>query len=168
MDREAWRAPVHGVAKNWTWLEWLKEYSHEVWIPERPLEGLMVQPTWGKGWWKGAKLISTLPLVLSWTTQGACLQSYRLFLRLTVSLRLASNALHCLLCILASFHLLLLTQLPFEAKCWRLDPSLQTQDRFQWRWGRADSPCAASADETLRGILMFGEESGHIQDQLLI
>ena len=23
MDREAWRAAVHGVAKSWTWLEWL-------------------------------------------------------------------------------------------------------------------------------------------------
>ena len=124
----------------------------------------MVQPTWGKGRGKGARLTSTPSLVFLWTTQGACLQSYGLCLRLTVSLRLASNALHCLLCVLASFHLLLLTQLPFEAKCWRLDPSLQTQDRFQWCWGRADSPSAASADETLRGILMFGEESGHIQD----
>ena len=50
------------------------------------------------------------------------------FLRLTVSQRLASNTLHCLRCVLASF-VLLLTQLTFKTTCWRLDPYLQTQDR---------------------------------------
>ena len=27
MDREAWRAAVHGVAKNWTWLSDLTELN---------------------------------------------------------------------------------------------------------------------------------------------
>ena len=27
MDREAWRAAVHGFAKSWTWLSWLRKYK---------------------------------------------------------------------------------------------------------------------------------------------
>ena len=64
---------------------------------------------------------------------------WAVFLRLTVSQRLASNTLHCLRCVLASF-LLLLTQLNFKTKCWRLDPYLQTQDGV---------PVALEADLTL-------------------
>ena len=45
MDREAWRAAIHGVAKSWTWLSdwtelnwteaygWTYENEHEVWRP---------------------------------------------------------------------------------------------------------------------------------------
>ena len=27
MDREAWRAAIHGVAKSWTWLSWTEHWS---------------------------------------------------------------------------------------------------------------------------------------------
>ena len=31
MDREAWRAAVHGVAKSWTWLRDWTELKAELW-----------------------------------------------------------------------------------------------------------------------------------------
>ena len=36
MDREAWRAAIHGVAKNWTWLSYWTELACEP-ISEHPL-----------------------------------------------------------------------------------------------------------------------------------
>ena len=46
MDREAWWATVHGVAKSWTWLKWLSTHTHShllaVWKPlgtENPATG---------------------------------------------------------------------------------------------------------------------------------
>ena len=33
MDREAWRATVHGVAKSWTWLsDWTEQNYYELWL----------------------------------------------------------------------------------------------------------------------------------------
>ena len=31
MDKEAWRAAVHAVAKSWTWLEWLNWTERRIW-----------------------------------------------------------------------------------------------------------------------------------------
>ena len=34
MDKEAWRAAVHGVAKSWTWLsDWTELNLHSLWVP---------------------------------------------------------------------------------------------------------------------------------------
>ena len=34
MDREAWRAAVHGVAESWTRLNDLTELNHSIWLME--------------------------------------------------------------------------------------------------------------------------------------
>ena len=37
MDREAWRAAIHGVAKNWTWLsDWTDWFYNQKFIPFDP------------------------------------------------------------------------------------------------------------------------------------
>ena len=33
MDRESWHAAIHGVAKSWTWLEWLNWTDMWSWLP---------------------------------------------------------------------------------------------------------------------------------------
>ena len=45
LDREAWRAGVHGDAKNWTWLsDWTENYP-----PVRNAEGAFRRPRWLNG-----------------------------------------------------------------------------------------------------------------------
>ena len=72
MDREAWRATVHGVAKNWTWLNWTelsplrfqanqfrKQEFHVTHHPHpRGLHGHPAVRTWGQ---VGLFLISCWP-----------------------------------------------------------------------------------------------------------
>ena len=43
MDREAWRATTHGVAKSWTWLSDWTELNWKEISPEYSLEGLMLK-----------------------------------------------------------------------------------------------------------------------------
>ena len=47
MDKEAWRAAVHGVAKSWTWLS-----NWTIWTEHNDLEKKeeMIQGTWSKNW----------------------------------------------------------------------------------------------------------------------
>ena len=47
MDREAWLAAVHGVAKSWTWLS-----NWTIWTEHNDLEKKeeMIQGTWSKNW----------------------------------------------------------------------------------------------------------------------
>ena len=67
-----------------TWLEWLNNWKSWGLDPRAATRGphgaahMGQALTQGKGRWKGAKLISTLSFVLSWTTQGACLLGYGL------------------------------------------------------------------------------------------
>ena len=48
MDRGAWWAAVHGVAKGWTWLKWLSR--HQLWtLIFRRFPWALLQPQWAWG-----------------------------------------------------------------------------------------------------------------------
>ena len=52
MDREAWRAAVHGVAKSWTWLsDWTELNWTYPWMPTKVMS-IDVGVT-NKFWWIG-------------------------------------------------------------------------------------------------------------------
>ena len=47
MDREAWQATVHGVAKNWTWLSDFTSLDHrKIRVPEKYLLYWLCQSLW--------------------------------------------------------------------------------------------------------------------------
>ena len=43
MDREAWHAAIHGVAKGWTWLSYWTELN---WTDTRLSAGQALEPEW--------------------------------------------------------------------------------------------------------------------------
>ena len=74
MDRQAWRAAVHGITKSWTWLSnWT-----ESWISLTVPCGWMVQDTWGVvscfsrfSVWPHATHFASIGTSLSWVTPSS-------------------------------------------------------------------------------------------------
>ena len=54
MDRGAWGAPVHRVAKSWTWLKWLFMHAHttEDWYPLSRSRWCCGEAPWARTLWR--------------------------------------------------------------------------------------------------------------------